>query len=326
MRYQGATSSKRLLPGSSPQGAFLGILLFIIIFNGALLRPAISRPHSLNLKYIDDLSMLYALNLKNCLIEDPVERPNPLNFDERTHQILKNTDNILQSDLNELFKFVSKKQLKIKEKKSELIKFNFSKNHDFPPEFEINGFDQQLEVTQQTKLLGIILMNDLKWESNTEYICTRAYQKIYILRRLKKLDMEPLFMLDVYIKEIRSILELAVPAWHSGLTAKQAADIERVQRVSVSIILSDWQTGKCGMSYDMALVTLDLEPLVTRRDKLCKNFAKRALKSRHSSMFQQNIHQYFTRNKPAFVSESCNTKRFYNSPLNYLTRILNGIQ
>ena len=207
-----------------------------------------------------------------------------------------------------------------------MIKFNFSKNDDFPPEFEINGFDQQLEVTQQTKLLGIILTNDLKWESNTEYICTRAYQKIYILRRLKKLDMEPLFMLDVYIKEIRSILELAVPAWHSGLTAKQAADIERVQRVSVSIILSDWQTGKCGMSYDMALVTLDLEPLVTRRDKLCKKFANKTLKSRHSSMFQQNIHQYFTRNKPAFVSESCNTKRFYNSPLNYLTRILNGVQ
>ena len=32
MRYKGATSSRKLLPGSSPQGAFLGILLFIIIF------------------------------------------------------------------------------------------------------------------------------------------------------------------------------------------------------------------------------------------------------------------------------------------------------
>ena len=64
MRYKGATSSRRYLPGSSPQGAFLGILLFIIIFNGALLRPRIPRLSSLNLKYIDDLSMLYALNLK----------------------------------------------------------------------------------------------------------------------------------------------------------------------------------------------------------------------------------------------------------------------
>ena len=36
MRFNGATSSRRFLPGSSPQGAFLGILPFIIIFNGAL--------------------------------------------------------------------------------------------------------------------------------------------------------------------------------------------------------------------------------------------------------------------------------------------------
>jgi hypothetical protein len=37
MRYKGSSSSRKLLPGTSPQGAFLGILLFIIIFNGALL-------------------------------------------------------------------------------------------------------------------------------------------------------------------------------------------------------------------------------------------------------------------------------------------------
>ena len=41
LRFDGASSSEKLLPGSSPQGAYLGILLFIIIFNGALLRPRI---------------------------------------------------------------------------------------------------------------------------------------------------------------------------------------------------------------------------------------------------------------------------------------------
>ena len=76
MRYKGATSSKRLLPGSTPQGALLGILLFIIIFNGALLRPAIPRLHALHLKYVDDLSMLSAFNLKKWLIDGPVKRLN----------------------------------------------------------------------------------------------------------------------------------------------------------------------------------------------------------------------------------------------------------
>ena len=43
---------------------------------------------------------------------------------------------------------------------------------------------------------------------------------------MKRLDVEPYVMLDVYMKEIRAVLELAVPAWHSGLTKRQSAEIE----------------------------------------------------------------------------------------------------
>ena len=49
MRYRGSTSTRKLLPGSSPQGAYLGILLFIIIFNGALLRPAVFLLHLISI-------------------------------------------------------------------------------------------------------------------------------------------------------------------------------------------------------------------------------------------------------------------------------------
>ena len=324
MRYKGSTSTRKLLPGSSPQGAFLGILLFIIIFNGALLRPAIPRLHSLNLKYIDDLSMLAAINLSNSLINDPVDRAMPLNFNERTKQILKGEFNNLQEDLDILKVFTSDKLLRIKEKKTNVIKFNFSRNNDFPPELAIGGFSNQLEVISETKLLGIILTNDLKWTRNTEYICKKAYKKMWTLRRMKVLDIEPSVILDVYLKEIRSVIELAVPAWHSGLTQKHAADIERVQRVAVAIILSDCMTGKCDLSYDMGLVILDIEPLDVRREKLCKTFAKKTLKSKHSDMFKENGNHHFTRNKPDYVIPKCNTKRFFNSPQNYLTRLLNN--
>ena len=39
------------------------------------------------------------------------------------------------------------------------------------------------------------------------------------------LDVDPYVILDVYVKEIRAIFVLAVPAWHSGLSKKQSADI-----------------------------------------------------------------------------------------------------
>ena len=43
LSYHGSTSSFCSLPGSSPQGAFLGIFLFITKFNGVSLRPSIPR-------------------------------------------------------------------------------------------------------------------------------------------------------------------------------------------------------------------------------------------------------------------------------------------
>ena len=41
LTYAAASSSPRDLPGSSPQGAFLGIFFFIVKYNGAALRPII---------------------------------------------------------------------------------------------------------------------------------------------------------------------------------------------------------------------------------------------------------------------------------------------
>ena len=324
MRYKGAASSRKLLPGSSPQGAFLGILIFIIIFNGALLRPAIPRLHSLNLKYIDDLSMLAAFNLRKCLERDPVNRPRPLQYSERTQQILPLKVNHLQEDLDYLVKYTQKKQLKIKESKTEIMKFNFCTSFDFPPDLIVDGFNELVKVTKETKLLGIIVTEDLKWEANTNFICSKAYRRMWTLRRMKILNVDPYIMLDVYKKEIRSILELAVPAWHSGLTKKQSATIERVQKVAVSIILSDHNTGLTEYTYDMALVILDIYPLEVRRFKLCQKFAKQTLKSRHADMFQINQNQYNTRLKPEFVINKSNTERYFKSPINYLTRILNG--
>ena len=233
MRYRGSTSSRRWLPGSTPQGSFLGILLFIIIFNGAMLRPAIPRLHSLSLKYVDDLSILSAINLKKSLVPDSELRVKPLTKNERTGQVLSSENNILQDQLHDLKRFTDQKLLKIKERKTNLMKFNFAKIHDFPPELKIDGFKNDLEVVKETKLLGMILTNDLKWSANTEYICKKAYKKMWTLRRMKVLDVDPNTICDVYVKEIRSLLELAMPAWHSGLTCKQSVEIERVQKVAV---------------------------------------------------------------------------------------------
>ena len=57
------------------------------------------------------------------------------------------------------------------------------------------------------------------------------------LRRLKKFGASIPDLLDVYIKQVRSILEYAVPVWHSGITGEDRVAIERIQKSAFCIML-----------------------------------------------------------------------------------------
>ena len=57
------------------------------------------------------------------------------------------------------------------------------------------------------------------------------------MRRLKNLGACDDDLLDVYTKQIRSVLELAVPVWQSGLKQAQKLEIERVQKSALHIVL-----------------------------------------------------------------------------------------
>ena len=76
--------------------------------------------------------MLAAFNLKSCLIEDPVVRPRPFNYNERTGHVLAAEDNFLQDDLSSLHAYSSEKMLKIKESKTQVMKFNLPRLSTYP--------------------------------------------------------------------------------------------------------------------------------------------------------------------------------------------------
>ena len=245
MKFTGALSALRLLPGSSPQGTVLGVILFIIIFNGAALRPAIPRPvwpffskkhndpSTIKMKFVDGLSVATRINLETDLMSD-LDRPRPLNSDERFETKITDEANALQQVIDNLTVFSRERQMVINSEKSCVMKFIKSKTKDFPSEIKLN--ENFLKVKSKMKILGVILTSDLMWEENTKYICKKAFKSMWTLRRMKSLGMDNFTIMDVYFKEVRCHLELAVPVWHSGLTVKLSADIERVQRVAVTIL------------------------------------------------------------------------------------------
>ena len=77
--------------------------------------------------YIDDLSEAEAIELKKQLTLDPVQRPYPLNYHERTQHVLP-PSSILQQKLNNIENFTLSNQMKIKESKSEVMISNKSRS------------------------------------------------------------------------------------------------------------------------------------------------------------------------------------------------------
>ena len=91
-------------------------------------------------------------------------------------------------------------------------------------------------------------------------ISSGVYGGLWMLRRLIKLGATVEEMLDVYQKQVRSVLEMAVPVWQAGLTQVEVKQIERVQRTAFHIIL-----GEQYEDYDQACKELECDRLGDRR-------------------------------------------------------------
>ena len=82
----------------------ISFIVFMIKFNSAFLRPAIPRPMTQSLgkskhksvKFVDDGAVATSIDLKSSLVPDPVQRPKPLCFQERTMHILPDENNLMQ--------------------------------------------------------------------------------------------------------------------------------------------------------------------------------------------------------------------------------------
>ena len=193
--------------------------------------------------------------------------------------------------------------------------FNFTRKYDSVPSFTIE--DTNLEVVYTTKLLGLTLTSDCRWDQNTSNIVQKGNSRLWFLRRLKLLGASKETLKDIYKLFCRSKLEFGAPVWAGSLTAKNKADIERVQRNALRII-----SGFPSARYEELLKTLELDNLDSRREQICLKFARECLKSKKfSSWFSKGLK---TRSGVQYYSETeTKTKRYRNSPIPYLTRLLN---
>ena len=196
--------------------------------------------------------------------------------------------------------------------------FNTSKLFDFPPEFSFSNGDI-LDVVESHRLLGVIISSELRWQMNTNEIFKKCLKKMWLLRRMKASKLEPDIIIEFYLKEIRILAEHGVIIWNGGLTLAQSNTLEKVQKIALKIILGDNY-----ISYDNARSTFGLPLLSERRTELCINFAVKLYNSKYcTTFFSLAKGAVSTRQRKPLVEGICNTKKNYNAPHNYLSRLLN---
>ena len=88
----------------------------------------------------------------------------------------------------------------------------------------------KLEIVQNSKLLGLTVTSNGRWDLNAKNTVLKANSRLWFLRRLKLLGASRDTFLVIYKLFGRSILEYCAPVWTGNLTKANIQSIERVKK------------------------------------------------------------------------------------------------
>ena len=316
VKWHGCKSTKRSMPGSGPAGATLGLLEYLGQSNN---NSDCVNPED-RYKFVDDLTTLEIVNLLTIGMSSynvKFQVPNDI-LDHNQYIHPHNLES--QEYLDLINEWTMNQKMKINQKKTKSMIFNYTNNHQFTTRLKLNG--ENVEIVSEIKLLGTIIKNDLTWSSNISRLVKRANSRMVLLRKLCEFGAPMQDLKTIYITYIRSILEQSAIVWHSSLTEENKNNLSRIQKTACKIILkNNYQ------DYNKALSILDLQTLSERREKLCESFAKKCVKNESIKFHTIDKTEYMnTRNTDKYIVQHCNTERLKKSAIPHMQRLLNTLE
>ena len=226
---EGVQSSEAIVTSGVPQGTVLGPILFLCHIND--LPEAVSSSVRL---FADD-----------CLLYRPIKN-------QEDH--LK-----LQEDLKSLQKWADDWGMRFNASKCYIL----SIKNKSPHFYELNN--TILKEVPTNPYLGVMISNDLKWNTHINNICRKASSTLGFVRR--NLQYSPAqTRRAAYISLVRSTLEYAATIW-DPYTQTEIDKLEKVQRRAARFINKDYKSRETGCITKM-LKSQDLPPLQQRRKDL----------------------------------------------------------
>ena len=237
MKYFGTLSDEKFNHAGVPQETKLGPILFLIMINDAL-----ANSHIPYYKYVDDLTLV------ECRIDGQQSE--------------------LQTYLSLFHKWAFDNNMKLNPSKCLSLNVTFSRNPQPHPVLSIDS--TPLPIVHNTKILGVIVQSNLKWDGHVTEIIKKCNRKLYMFRTINKYGLPLEDLKTVYIGYIRPVLEYCAPVFNGGLTKGHVKSLEQIQKRIFKIML-----GLEYVSYQDACLMLDLPSLESRRQRLCLEFAKK---------------------------------------------------
>ena len=268
-------SELKTLNGAIPQGALMGMEAFIRMIDDLKSRLPIY-------KYVDDSSTF-----------------------EITEREQHNSS--LQLAVNEIVEWTKKNNMIINTDKTYEMVISSSKTPTNLAPITID--DKIIKRVTSTKLVGVIIQNDLKWTEQITNMISKARSRLYFLTQLKRAKAEEKDLLVFYKSIVRPHLEYSSQTWSSGITQTQSENIERVQRRALRIIYPDEDSVS-------ALRKSGLQTLQERRTKFSKKLFLEMQNENHvlnKLLPRKNDINMRRRHTTKYPLPQVNSNRFKNS-------------
>ena len=251
VKYNGEYSDEQSLPGGSPQGGLLSIILFCLYTAGCgmnlhedlkMLTPEefpcmpcdqpMRNEKTIRLKYVDDqtlgakvaLTELLRLKVETLIPEYLFEEKKKR---ELTEFEMSDNKNDLHEMIENMENFVRLSKMKLNTDKTKVMFVNNTRR-DGIARYMCEGM--QLEQVESFKVLGFQLQANMRVTEHVKTMLTKVASKVWAMRVVMQNGGGVSVGKQFYITWIVSLLESNVPVWHGRLTKNQSDAIENVQK------------------------------------------------------------------------------------------------
>ena len=175
--------------------------------------------------------------------------------------IPKSCTTTLQNTVDGMLKWMDENVFRLNPTECKEIQIDFRKKRGAYIPLESEG--KQFEVVKSARILGLTVRDDLKWNDRIDNVTVKASQRVYLLKQLKRADIECISLLQFYCACIRSVLEYGCQSVHSSLPAYLSDQLERIQKRSLRVIYPD-------LSDSEALTKSSMSTFQDRRELSCR--------------------------------------------------------